>query len=171
MGASILSLLPFKLGLRSPSAAPSLSAEMWAALIVRGGIGSSRCVMSPGLPSAKLSPSEPANQDLFPVKPSPCQFRAAAPPWSQARAGQVGASAPLAFPLLKWEERNWVDWPPLIFFACKTGSLDAGSMGQGLQGSLDFRSPDEPGRMWLSLGEIMAPPCPAQLLLSPRPLA
>lgn len=50
---------------------------------------------------------------------------------------------------------------PLIFFACKTGSLDAGRMGQGLPGCLDFGSPDVPGRMWLSLGEIIALPCPA----------
>lgn len=70
------------------------------------------------------------------------------------------ANSPLAFPLLKWEKRNWVDWPPLIFFACKMSSLDAGNMGQGLQGCLDFRSPDMPGRMWLSLGEIIILPCP-----------
>lgn len=69
---------------------------------------------------------------------------------------------PLAFPLLKWEERNRVDQPPLIFFACKTGFLDVGNIGQGFQGCLDFRSPDGPGRMWLSLGEIIsALPCPA----------
>lgn len=57
---------------------------------------------------------------------------------------------------------------PLIFFACKTGFLDAGRMRQGLRGCLDFRSPDVPGRMWLSLGQIIALPCPAQLLLTPR---
>ena len=75
----------------------------------------------------------------------------------------MGASAPLAFPLLKWEERDWVEQPPLIFFACETGSgsLDAGKPGQGLQGCLDFRSPGGSGRKWLSLGETKALPCPA----------
>lgn len=167
----LLELLPFKLGLRSFSASPPLSAEMWAAHTVRSGVGSSRCGMGPGLPapggpSAELSSSEPANQDLSPGKPSPCQGHAAAQLWSQARAEQVGAStlswadSPLGF-LPRWEERNQVDPPPLIFFACKTGSLDAGNMGQELQDCLDFRSPDRPGRMWLSLGEIITLPCPA----------
>lgn len=62
---------------------------------------------------------------------------------------------------LKWEERDRGGRPPLIFFACRTGSLDADNMGQGLQGSLDF-SHHGPGRMWLSLGEIgSALPSPA----------
>lgn len=99
--------------------------------------------MGPGLPAPgdprKAFILQPANQDLSPEKPSPCQFRAAAQSWSQARVGQVRASATMAFPLLEWEERNWVDPPPLIFFACKTGSLDGGDMGQGLQGRLESR--------------------------------
>lgn len=60
---------------------------------------------------------------------------------------------------LKWEERNRGDRPPFIFFARRTGSLGTDNMGQGLQGSLDF-SHHGPGRMWLSLGEITAPPQP-----------
>lgn len=92
-----LELLSFKLGLRSFSASPPLSAEMWAVLTVRSRVGSSRCGRGPGLPapggpSAELSPSEPANQDLSPGKPSPCQACAAAESWSWARAEQVGAS-------------------------------------------------------------------------------
>lgn len=79
------------------------------------------------------------------------------------------AHSPLLFPLLKWEERNRVDRPPLIFFACKTGSWDAANVPAGVPGCLDFRSPDVPGRMWLSLGEILIQPCPDQPLLTPRP--
>ena len=56
---------------------------------------------------------------------------------------------------------------PLIFFACKTGSLDASKMEQGLGGCLDFRSPDVPGRIWLSLGEIIPQPCPTPPCLAP----
>lgn len=88
-------LLPFKLGLRSVSPSPSLSAERWAALTVRSGVGNGRYGMGPGLPapggpSAELSPSELANQDLSPGKPSPCQGHAATLPWNQAQSRASG---------------------------------------------------------------------------------
>lgn len=88
-----MELLPFKLGLRSPIPPTPPSAEMWAALIVRGGVRSGRCGMGPGLsvpgsPSAELSPSETANQDLSPGKPSPCQGRAPLSPGVRPQEGK-----------------------------------------------------------------------------------
>lgn len=96
-------------------------------------------------------------------KPVPDNF---VPPLSPGVRPEQGRECQCS---LTWEERNRGDRPPLIFFACRTGSLGADNMGQGLQGSLDA-SHHGPGRMWLSLGEITALPCPAPLLLSPRPL-
>ena len=84
---------------------------------------------------------------------------------SQSRAGRcqhpVTGKLTLGFPSLKVGGEEPGRPVPLIFFACKTGSLDAGRMVQGLPDCLDFRSPDVLGRMWLSLGEIIAPPGPA----------
>lgn len=99
------------------------------------------------------------------VKPEPGR-EVPAPPHGQAH---LQCSLSFSFPsptLVGGEEPGRP--VPLIFFACKTGSLDAGRMGQRLPGCLDFRSPDVPGRMWLSLGEIIALPCPAWLLLTRR---
>lgn len=112
-----------------------------------------------GDPSAKCLPSESANQDLSPGKPS-----AALSPGFRAEQGRQGVPV---LPEVEGEEPGRL--ATSNFLACRTGSLDADNMGQGLQGSLDF-SHHGPGRMWLSLGEIGSA-LPAQLLLSPRPLA
>lgn len=95
--------------------------------------------MGPGLP-APGGPQQSFHPQSLQIRTCPQENPVLAKvvqllsPWSQARAEQVGvstpswANSPLAFPLLKWEERDRADQPPLIFFACKTGSLDAGNM-------------------------------------------
>lgn len=66
---------------------------MWAALTrgVEWGVGVSRGqAAAPGDPSAKRLPSEPANQDLSPGKPGPCQLRAALSPGVGPEQGRQG---------------------------------------------------------------------------------
>lgn len=146
--------LPYQLrcGLHSWRGVGGWNSEQWVCYGSR--------LPAPGDPSAKLLPSEPANQDLSPGKASPCQFRAAAQPWSQARAGQ---GVPV-LPEVGGEEPGRL--AAFHFLCLQNGFLGCRQHGAGASRQSRLQSPRS-GRMWLSLGEISL--CPAQPSSSSAP--
>lgn len=163
----LFELLALKLGVRSPGACAPCQLRPWAPLSVRGGVGRVGVARGQGfLPQEATQHSFPRQSLQIRTCPQENPVLAKGEP-GQSRAGGC-------------QPRSWARSPPSpevggeepgkpdAFHFLPLQNLDAGTRAGALRLSRRL-SPDVPGRMWPSLGEIVALPCPTQLLLTPRP--